>query len=71
MQNIYVFYSGQGSEEFFTAKDDTEAKEFLSKEKRITNSSSSFRTHLTIEATRNFWLPLYKIIKFDIDITKI
>lgn len=61
LQPVYVYYPGNGTERYFTAKDDAAAKEFLENEVffdgTIANEGGSvFGTPLLIQATRPYWL---------------
>ena len=62
LQPIYVYYAGNGTTRYFTAKDAFEAKEFLENEdlvmEELSNKikGSAFPTVALVQATKPFWL---------------
>jgi hypothetical protein len=55
MQPVYIYFKGDGTQRYFTAKDDLEAKSFL-KEENITEGAC-LRSIVHIQAGRCWWLP--------------
>ena len=55
-QTVYIYYSGHGTEQYFTAPNDKEAEEFILKEKGSTEYNSAFRTGVIIEAEGSYIL---------------
>jgi hypothetical protein len=60
-QNIYIFFSGMGSQEYFTAPNDELAKEFIEKEKGKQTYYSAFRTQLEIVASGTYMIPEHRL----------
>lgn len=61
-QTVYIYYRGNGTESYFTAPNDIEAKELVIKEKG--EIGSAFSTSVIIKANgsyffRHGWIPVY------------
>lgn len=60
-QSLYIFYSGMGGQEYFTAGSDEKAKDFIKESKGWESYYSIFRTTLEVNATREYFISEYKI----------
>ena len=52
-QTVYIFYPGNGTEDFFTAPNDKEARELVIKMKG--EVGAAFPTHVIIKSTSAYW----------------
>lgn len=62
-QPIFIYFSGNGGEEYFTASSKEQAAEIILKEKGATEWNSAFVTNVIVKATRPYFfrngLPMY------------
>jgi hypothetical protein len=54
-QPVFIYFSGEGGQEYFTASSKEEAAELILKEKGITQWNSAFITHVIVRATRPYF----------------
>jgi hypothetical protein len=62
-QPVFVYFSGEGGQEYFTASSKEAAVELVLKEKGATQYNSSFITHVLVKAAGNYFfrngIPMY------------
>ena len=55
-QTVYVYYSGMGTEQYFTAPSLLEAGNFILKEKGVMEWHSAFPTHVIMRASGSYFI---------------